>query len=192
LLLIIIVILLYPRPVSEPEVTPVVPAAPPVSEEERGDAARDIIARLDEPDQTQDSDASPGMDAIESRNEPLTTDESGSSEAAAGYAEAFAEAEEFRAEGRFADAQLLYFFAARGGHAPAAFTLATFYDPNHFSADAGLMDKPDPYQAYKWYKQSLEQNYAGAEMRLAELRTWAENAAGNGDVAAEQLLLVWE
>lgn len=108
------------------------------------------------------------------------------------YAEAYARAEEFHADGRLADAQLLYFFAARGGHAPAAFALATFNDPNHYSAQASLMDEPDPFQAYRWYRTAREAGHDEADARLAELRTWAEAAAGDGDAEAERLLLQWE
>jgi TPR repeat protein len=108
------------------------------------------------------------------------------------YAPAHERAEAFRAEGRMADAQLLYFFAARGGNAAAAFDLAAFYDPNHHSQASGLMDKPDPFQAYRWYRAAEEAGHPDAGARLAELRAWAEQAAGDGDAEAERLLLQWE
>jgi len=134
---------------------------PAKTEEERGDTAREIIAEL--------------------RKNPAEID----------YAQAFDSAQEFQAAGNFADAQLLYFFAARGGYGPAAFELASLQDPNHFSAEAGLMDKPDPFQAYKWYSLARDTGVQMAVTRLAELRAWAEDAANN-DADAERLLLQWE
>ena len=163
------VYLLYGKP--EPLPVPVPPVessrvvetvAPAESKEERGDSAREIIAEL--------------------RKNPAGID----------YAQAYTRAQEFQAAGNFADAQLLYFFAARGGHGQAAFELASLQDPNHFSAEAGLMDKPDPFQAYKWYSVAREAGDQLAVARLAELRTWAEAAAAAHDPGAEQLLLQWE
>ncbi len=152
----------------EPEVEPVPAPAGPLetvepaqSAVERGDSARDII------------------------------DELKSSENGIDYAVAYERASQFRAEGRSADAQLLYFFAARGGHGPAAFDLASSYDPNH-QGESSLMNEPDPFQAYRWYQRARDAGEVAAEQRLAELRGWAEQAAGAGDAEAERLLLQWE
>lgn len=152
-----------PPPVPE-EVAPLrvlEKVEPAKTEEERGDTAREIIAEL--------------------RQSPAAID----------YGVAFERAQEFQAAGNFADAQLLYFFAARGGHGPSAFELASLQDPNHFSAEAGLMDKPDPFQAYKWYGAARDAGEQMAASRLSELRAWAESAA-DSDLDAERLLLQWE
>lgn len=129
---------------------------------ERGDSAREVISEL--------SSADGDID----------------------YARARERAEAYRMEGRMADAQLLYFFAARGGNAAAAFDLATFYDPNHHSQTQGLMDEPDPFQAYRWYRAAGDAGHDGVNERLADLRAWAEQAAEGGDAEAERLLLQWE
>lgn len=129
---------------------------------ERGDSAREIISELS------------------------------SAEGDVDYARAYERAEAYHAEGRMADAQLLYFFAARGGNAAAAFDLATFYDPNHHSQTSALMEAPDPFQAYRWYEAAGEAGHEGASERLADLRAWAEQAAEGGDAEAERLLLQWE
>ena len=158
-----------PEPVSSPETVTVVDpprvletVEPAKSEEERGDSAREVITEL--------------------RKNPAEVD----------YAQAYTQAQEFQAAGNFADAQLLYFFAARGGDAQAAFELANLQDPNHFSAEAGLMDKPDPFQAYKWYRVARDAGDPRAATRLAELRSWTETAAAENDPDAARLLTIWE
>ena len=159
------VYLLWPQPEPIPAPEPGLPGetvAPAESAEERGDTAREIINRLE---------AGPG---------------------GPDYAEAHASAERYRADGRLADAQLLYFFAARGGHATAAFDLATFSDPNHHSAGASLMATPDPFQAYRWYTAARDGGHEDAPARLEALRAWAEAAGRAGDGEAERLLLQWE
>lgn len=107
------------------------------------------------------------------------------------YAAALEQARGLRAEGKLADAQLLYFFAARGGYSPAAFELAELYDPLHFDVTSNLMEKPDPFQAFKWYSQALKGGEADASARLNALHEWAHQAAEQGDLDAEQLLLQW-
>lgn len=160
-LVVIVIFLLYPKSVEEPQ-----QAIPAVSEsvtsgEERGDTAREIIQALQVRENVD-------------------------------YGEAYRQGREFHEQGRLADAQLLYFFAARGRHAQAAFELATTYDPLHHSTGASLMDEPDPFQAYKWYQQATEDGHGEAGPRLEKLHAWAEDAAGQGDINAEQLLLIWE
>ena len=104
----------------------------------------------------------------------------------------FERAQAFHREGQLADAQVLYFFAARGGHGNSAFELATMNDPNHHSPETSLLPEADAFQAYRWYSTAAEQGHEAAAERLAALREWAENAAQSGDVEAEQLLLQWE
>lgn len=135
--------------------------APQVTDAERGDSAREVIAELQ-------------------------------NEGSADYDEAFARAQTFQSEGRLADAQLLYFFAARGGHAASAFELASANDPNHHSPEASLLPEPDPFQAYRWYAEALEGGMTAAAERLDALHEWAEREAQAGSTQAEQLLLQWD
>ena len=161
----VVVWLAWREPAPEPIPEPGRPietVEPAESPAERGDSAREIIAQLS------------------------------SGETAADYARAYERAQEFRADGRSADAMLLYFFAARGGHAAAAFDLATFHDPNHHAETSSLMDEPDAFQAYRWYRQAEEAGHEAASERLTDLRAWAEQAADTGNVEAERLLLQWE
>jgi TPR repeat protein len=153
------------RPKPEPIPTPgrsLETVEPAQTAEERGDSAREIIAEMQ-------------------------ADADGPS-----YDEAYTRAGEFLAVERLADAQLLYFFAARGGYAPAAFDLATFNDPNHFQPESGLVTAPDPFQAYRWYTAARDAGDERAAGRLDELRAWAEAASRDGDRDAERLLLQWE
>jgi TPR repeat protein len=200
LLLVVAAFFLFQRPDSEPVPAPGDSVAmPPASKEARGDAARDIIAELQNTaSKANEQEMTAGEESVddESMAGESGDDESmpvdSADEGAMNNEQAYARAQAFQAEGKLADAQLLYFFAARGGYAPAAFDLATFYDPNHFAKETSLMNDPDPFQAYKWYKKSLELGLEGAEARLAALRAWTETAAEQGNMKAEQLLLVWE
>lgn len=112
-------------------------------------------------------------------------------EQAPDYAAALEQARSLRQEGKLADAQLLYFFAARGGYSPAAFELGELYDPLHFDVSSSLMEKPDAFQAFKWYQQAAQAGDGQAATRLEELHDWAQQAADEGDLDAEQLLLQW-
>lgn len=105
---------------------------------------------------------------------------------------AFDRAEAFREEGRLADAQLLYFFAARGGHAPSAFALGTMNDPLHHAPETSLLPEPDPFQAYKWYAQAREGGVSAAAGRLDALHAWAQREARGNNAQAEQLLMQWD
>lgn len=112
-------------------------------------------------------------------------------EEAPDYVAALEQARSLRAEGKLADAQLLYFFSARGGHAQAAFELGEMYDPLHFDASTSLMEQPDPFQAFKWYQQAQQSGVEEAVVRLDALQAWAQQAAEEGNLDAEQLLLQW-
>lgn len=136
--------------------------APVTTPEERGDSARDLIEEI--------------------KSNPAGVE----------YADAYEQARQYQADSRFADAQLLYFFAARGNYAPAAFELATIYDPLHFSSENSLMDEANATQAFKWYKQARDGGNEMAAARLEALKAWVENAASDGDPEAERLLLRWE
>lgn len=102
-----------------------------------------------------------------------------------------ATAAEYQADGRIADAHLLYFFAAREGHTPSAMVLGSMYDPIHFRELQTLMGEPDPVQAQKWYEIAAEGGEPGAAARLEALKAWAEERAQAGDESAQRLLLGW-
>ena len=105
---------------------------------------------------------------------------------------AFERAQAFQRAGQLADAQLLYFYGARSGHAGSAFELGTMNDPNHHSPQTSLLPEPDAFQAYRWYSAARDQGMPSAGERLERLREWAEAAAQAGDTDAERLLLQWE
>lgn len=152
-----------PEPVPAPTTQrPIETVAPAETAEQRGDTAREIVAAL--------KSSGGGVD----------------------YAQAVSRAEQFQADGKLADAQLLYFFAARGGNADAAFALASMYDPLHHAEQPGLMSEPDMFQAYQWYVEAQGAGLSAANERLANLKSWTEQAAASGDAEAERLLLQWE
>lgn len=88
------------------------------------------------------------------------------------------------------DAYLLDFYAARLGHADAAFLLGEQADPVHWQA-GGMLQAPAPEQALKWYRAAANVGHAEAEQRLAALRAWADAAAQDGDADAQRLMLAW-
>ena len=142
--------------------TTVPPDGRRVTDADRGEQARETIAELRE-------DSEPGRPNLD---------------------EAFARAEQHREAGELADAQILYFFAARNGHAEAAFRLATSYDPLHHDPATSLLDRPDAFQAFKYYNQALEGGVAEARGRLDALHDWAEREA-YANTEAERLLMQW-
>lgn len=169
-LVIIIIFLLYPAPVEEPKEA--VPAKP-----EPAEPAEPV-----EPPTTEEERGDTAREIIQGLQSKDPVD----------YEEAYSRARAFYEEGRLADAQILYLFAAQGGHTQSAFALAGMYDPLHHSPETSLMDDPDPLQAYKWYKQAREQGHNESGARLAELHAWVEKAADEGDPEAERLLMIWE
>jgi hypothetical protein len=106
--------------------------------------------------------------------------------------EVFDRAEQMQSEGRLDDAYLLYRVAARQGHARAAFILATQADPAYYSETSSALPGPDAQQAYKWYQAAAAAGYGEATPRLQQLRAHVEQAAANGDAAAQRLMLQWQ
>ncbi len=100
-------------------------------------------------------------------------------------------AERFRAVGMLADAYLLYFFAARQGHAQSALALGRMYDPKTFSREASILEQPDPVQAHKWYQLAARAGDAAAKRHLADLRGRVERTAGQGDEESRRLMMQW-
>ncbi|WP_456415811.1 hypothetical protein [Thiolapillus sp.] len=104
----------------------------------------------------------------------------------------FARAQEFQSRGKLADAWLLYFKAAKEGHAGAAMVLAEQADPRFFQAQASALSRPDVVQARKWYLQAQRSGNAQAGRRLAQLLTDLEKSARAGDEQAAVLLEKWK
>ena len=68
-----------------------------------------------------------------------------------------------------ADAYLLYFFAAREGHAASALALGTQADPAQYNPQDSVFDAPDIIQAHKWYQAAAQNGNAQGRERLADL-----------------------
>jgi TPR repeat protein len=102
-----------------------------------------------------------------------------------------AAARQAQADGTDTDAYLLFFYAARGGNAEAAFALAEQADPAQRRPDAGLFDEPDLLQAYKWYESARDAGHPLAAMRLDDLRRQVDARASAGDAEAQRLTLMW-
>jgi hypothetical protein len=100
-------------------------------------------------------------------------------------------ADQLLKEKKLTDAYLLYFFAAREGHAPSALVLGKLADPQFHSAETSPLDKPDPVQALKWYQIASERGENEAKDLLQKLRQRIEADARAGDTQAQQLTLGW-
>lgn len=107
-------------------------------------------------------------------------------------AELIEKSQQFTQQGRPTDTYLLLFYAAREGNGQAAFALASLYDPHHFQEGNLLLEKPDIYQAHKWYTEAAKQQITGAQERLSALRGTIERQADSGDPSAQRLLLNWQ
>ncbi len=145
-----------------------------------------LFPPTDTPDERFVTDAERGQTA----RETIANLRSSSADGGSSVGDAFAQAETHREAGELADAQLLYFYAARNGHPQAAFRLATSYDPLHHDAAASLLQRPDPFQAFRYYRQALEGGVTDADARLDALHAWAEREAPV-NAEAERLLLQW-
>ena len=187
------------------------PGVVPITGADRAEEARGIIADIEQAGAAQGGAGAltpsppaeqPGGDAIVVPEGPAA-EESGTvavvpapaADASSGNPEletAFERAQGFQEAGQLADAQLLFFYAARAGHAGAAFELGTLNDPNYHSPETSLLPEPDAFQAYRWYSAAQDQGVTAAGERLAALREWAEAASATGDFEAERLLLQWE
>lgn len=100
---------------------------------------------------------------------------------------AFDQGETFEKKNEPVNAYLMYFFAAKKGHADSAMKLAKLADPV-----SGEAQSPEPYQAYKWYKAAADSGVKAAHKHLDKLKEWAQASARNGDQSAQRLLLQWQ
>nr|VFK30520.1 MAG: hypothetical protein BECKMB1821G_GA0114241_106610 [Candidatus Kentron sp. MB]VFK33999.1 MAG: hypothetical protein BECKMB1821I_GA0114274_105814 [Candidatus Kentron sp. MB]VFK76410.1 MAG: hypothetical protein BECKMB1821H_GA0114242_105514 [Candidatus Kentron sp. MB] len=104
----------------------------------------------------------------------------------------FRRAEKFKEQGMLVDAQFMYFFAARRGHADSAIVLGAMYDPEHAKGPIGMIEETDWNQAHKWYLRAVEGGNLTAREPLKRLRKQVERAAAKGDVEARRLTLQWQ
>ena len=104
----------------------------------------------------------------------------------------FDKAEDLSQSGKPADAYLLYFQAAREGHAGASIALAKQADPAFFSPENGMLDKPNITQARKWYLAAINAGDTSAAELLENLHLHVQSRAAAGDPEASRLLLQWK
>ncbi len=104
----------------------------------------------------------------------------------------FGAAQQAQRDGQLADAYLLYFFAAREGHAAAALALGTQADPASRDPANSVFESADLNQAHKWYQIAAQHGDAEAQQRLADLRGRIEQLAASGDPQAQRISLLWQ
>jgi len=158
-----------PEMATPPQAEQAIPLPPAATDEgegttivRAGDRARAIIARL----RAENTEPDPG--------------------------EVFAQAEQLQSENQVDDAYLLYRFAARQGHAQAALVLGSQADPAFYTSETSMLPKPDPQQAYKWYRVAAAAGNEEAAARLQGLRERVEQSAADGNGPARRLMLQWQ
>lgn len=97
-----------------------------------------------------------------------------------------------QARGEMTDAYLLYFFAAREGHAASALTLAMQADPASRDPADSVFEDADLNQAHKWYEMAARSGDARGQERLSDLRSRVDRLAASGDPQARRLSLRWQ
>ena len=84
---------------------------------------------------------------------------------------------------------LLLEYAADNGHAEAALAVARYYDPTDDEPSGTIRKNAE--SAYGWYTDALAGGQEAAKSRLAQLRRWVEEQAGQGSIEARELLNTW-
>ncbi len=103
------------------------------------------------------------------------------------FNKAYDAGETLRKNGQLDQAYILYFFAAREGHANSAYRLGQLAD-NVINKTAY---RADPTQAIKWYRKAQDAGISEATDALDALNRYYEDKARSGDANARRLLLLW-
>jgi len=84
---------------------------------------------------------------------------------------------------------LLLEYAADSGNAEAALAVARYYDPTDKEPSGTIRKNPET--AYRWYRQALTGGEEKATYNMAQLRSWVQAQADQGDHDARELLKNW-
>ena len=103
------------------------------------------------------------------------------------FNKAYDAGETLRKKGQLDQAYILYFFAAREGHANSAYRLGQLAD-NVINKAAY---RADATQAIKWYRKAQSAGISEATDALDKLKRHYEDKARSGDANARRLLLLW-
>ena len=103
------------------------------------------------------------------------------------YNKAYNAGETLRKKGQLDQAYILYFYAAREGHANAAYRLGQFAD----NIISKTTYRPNATQAIKWYHNAKKAGVNEAADTLDALKRYYEDKARSGDSDARRLLLLW-
>ncbi len=77
-------------------------------------------------------------------------------------------------EGDITGARRLYEQAAQSGNAEAALAMGRSYDPTYFEKLTVKSGKPDPAQAFDWYKRALDGGLVTAKVKIDTLKQWLQ------------------
>ncbi len=104
-------------------------------------------------------------------------------------ADIFSQAEKLRKTGKYTDAWLLHFYAARQGHAPSSASLAFMSDPGTYQKFGSPLANGDEFQALKWYSLATKQGDTKSADNFNQFKKHLQNKANSGDTHSRQLLL---
>lgn len=106
----------------------------------------------------------------------------------------FDQAELLNKQNQPVDNYLLNFYAAKRGHANAAFRLAQMADPATFSQGSKMLmfNKANVTQANKWYSQAALAGHPKAARYLKEMRVRIMAEAATGNEKAQRLMLQFQ
>ncbi len=175
-------------PGDAPEDAPSVAQAPPAAPSLLQPVAPPIVS--DPSIELEPTAAGPRVGRPGSRARSLITQMR--SRGAVDLAEVYDAAQQAQADGELADAYMLYFFAAREGHADAALALATQADPYTRDPENSVFEAADLTQAHKWYQVAAQNGSREAAQQLAAMRSRVEELAADGDVQAQRIALLWQ
>ncbi len=80
--------------------------------------------------------------------------------------------------------------AAQKNIPEAMLMVAKYYDPSNTEPKGSI--EADANEAYAWYTKALAAGVSDATKHLDQLKTWAKQAASNGDKTAHDLLTRWK
>lgn len=105
--------------------------------------------------------------------------------------QAFRFGQDFLDAGATDTALALFELAAQTGHGPAHTAIGRMADPLTFASETSAFSRPNAELAIDWYRRALAAGDTAANDALLTLRLWLEQRAAEGDLDAQNALLLF-